>query len=594
MNKSPKVIDNRYVIDRLIGVGGVAFVYKAWDTMLHKFVAVKKIHEDYAKDAKFVDMFRQEAVNTAKLDNENIVRVVNFIKSKGDYYMIMDYVNGIDLEYLIKKCAKNNITIPPEVSVYIVSEIIKALDYAHNMRDEIKGEPLNIVHRDISPGNIMLYYDGRIKLTDFGIAKAGEADSEDEPAAGKVSYMSPEQALCGGVDSRSDLFSSGLVLYEMLTSEKPYKGKTNIEKWKKAKSADVDFKKVKSVAGAEDILPVLKRVLSRNPDERYQSAAEMFIELKKYLSSIGNSADINKRYAKFITSVLKEEIEASEKELQKDPGIKYEIPEPGPDEEKQVLPADLPEESDESPEPEARSGFGLFFKVGAAVFIFAVVLFAFFDTQRQDSLLGNIFSSLVDREETEIRIDTIPSGASVEVLNEFGYDIVRKMNIKGESPLYLSGVEAGNYMLRAEKKGFRPISRRMTVIGRGENASVSIANARMTGDLYILPFEVDISVRSRPSGATLYINNRNVGTTPYTGVLESGIYSFRLVRSGYEPLGVRDPEAGGMSYLRGMCVLDVSAPVSGQTNVDMRFWEVGEVISDGIRQINLLGYLKRN
>ena len=170
MDKEKK-IENKYVIKQLIGSGGLASVYKAWDTMLHKYVAVKKIHKKFSDDAKFVDMFRQEAVNTARLEHENIVRVVNFIKENGDYYMVMDYVKGVDLEYFLKKCRKSDISVPPEIAFYIIAELVKALDYAHKVKDELSGKPLNIVHRDVSPGNVMLYYSGKIKLTDVADAE---------------------------------------------------------------------------------------------------------------------------------------------------------------------------------------------------------------------------------------------------------------------------------------------------------------------------------------------------------------------------------------------------------------------------------------
>ena len=143
MDKKPVVINNQYVIISQIGVGGFATVYKGWDTMLQKFVAVKKIHEKYASDAKYVDMFRGEAVNTAKLEHGNIVRVINFIKDiRGNYYIIMDFVKGLDLEVLIKKCKKEQQSIPLNCSLYIIAEMLKAFDYAHTVSDEITGKPL--------------------------------------------------------------------------------------------------------------------------------------------------------------------------------------------------------------------------------------------------------------------------------------------------------------------------------------------------------------------------------------------------------------------------------------------------------------------
>src|SRR3989339_422386 len=153
-------IDNRYLIIKQVGSGGFATVYRAWDTTLQKFVAIKKIHDEFTSDAKFADMFKKEALNTAKLEHENIVRVINFIKDDaGKLYIIMDYVNGVNLSYFLKKCKDTGVSVPVEFSLFLISEVIKALDYAHSVKDELTGKQLNMVHRDISPANIMLYYD---------------------------------------------------------------------------------------------------------------------------------------------------------------------------------------------------------------------------------------------------------------------------------------------------------------------------------------------------------------------------------------------------------------------------------------------------
>ncbi len=314
------IINNQYLIIREIGTGGFATVYKAWDSVLQKVVAIKKIHKEYSNNAKYVDMFRKEAVNTAKLEHENIVRVINFVKDNDGFCIVMDYVNGVDLEYLLRKCHTNFIKISIDIGLYIILEVLKALDYAHSIKDELTDKPLNIVHRDISPGNVMLYFDGRIKLTDFGIAKVGQQQRRTkEKMKGKISYMSPEQAkVKTNTDLRSDLFSCGIILYEILTGEKAFDGDTDLDIWWKASKANVDFKKLRACKIPDEIQEVLKKVLQKSPARRYQSAAEMYLEIKRYLSKRVNTEELRRQYKNYLEELVDSEVKAMEKEMEKD------------------------------------------------------------------------------------------------------------------------------------------------------------------------------------------------------------------------------------------------------------------------------------
>ncbi len=608
MNERKTTIDNKYVIDRLIGVGGVASVYKAWDTMLHKFVAVKKVHEKFSKDARFVDMFRNEAINTAKLEHENIVRVVNFIKEDNDFYMVMDFVNGVDLEYLLNKCRKNKIKIPSHISVYIIGEVIKALDYAHNLKDENTGERLALVHRDISPGNIMLHYDGRIKLTDFGIAKAGEAAPEDDKIKGKISYMSSEQARCKEVDGRSDLFCCGLVLYEMLTGTKPYKGSSDMEIWKKAKDAKVDLKKLQAKGVDDDLISVLKRLLKKDPGARHQSAAELFIDFKRYLSRSGSTSEMSEKYRKFIGSLLKEEITAAEEEAKEKSKIDYipsEKPQPEPDKEKQKSSPDPAEkETEESPEKKPAAAYDskdktlLDFVVDSAnkykkLFITsllsvsaAFIIFLVIDIFARLTPMGVGIHSRIWP--PDLIINTSPPGAAISITDERGRDIIQEYGYSDVTPSHIERLPPGTYTLSAEKEGFRGISRLVTVAGDDRDlvSQVTIAGARIEDQVHIVPFEVGVSIDSYPGDAVIRINGRNVGRTPYSEHLESGKYSLKLEKEGFEVLGMSEiPD----DIRPGVCVIDVTQHADEQWLVDRRFWDIREEEHNGVRSLSVTG-----
>ncbi|MBN2407076.1 MAG: serine/threonine protein kinase [Elusimicrobia bacterium] len=322
MSKFWAIINNQYVVIRKIGSGGFATVYKAWDNMLHKTVAIKKIHTEYSNDSKYVDMFRKEATNTAKLEHENIVRVVNFRYEEGGFYMVMDYVKGMDLEHLLKRCIRDSTVIPLEISLYIFAEILKALDYAHNVEDEFTGRNLGIIHRDLSPGNIMLYFDGRIKLTDFGIARVGtrenrERRSHKEKLKGKISYMSPEQAQLKDIDARSDLFSCGIVLYELLSGKRAFKGTDDFRIWQEVRKANIDLGRLGGDVPKE-IKKIVIKLLRKSPEKRYKTASQVFIDLKRYLGKKGTTEASVEKYTRFIRHSFSREIKDFKDEMRRD------------------------------------------------------------------------------------------------------------------------------------------------------------------------------------------------------------------------------------------------------------------------------------
>ncbi|MEW6557905.1 MAG: serine/threonine-protein kinase [Elusimicrobiota bacterium] len=284
-----QILDNRYLILKQIGLpGGFGTVYKARDIILEKLVAVKKLHEELSNDAKFLDMFRKEAIITASLEHENIVRVIDYRKTSDEtYYIIMDYVKGNDLRHVLKRCVEKNKKLPVELSASIVAKVLSALDYAHALKNEA-GEPYNIVHRDVSPGNIMLCFDGKVKLTDFGIAKAALKGTEKTRTGvlkGKIPYMSPEQAE-GKIqlDKRSDIFSLGIILYELLTNKRLFEGDTDLDIWQKVRTCKFDLKPLEESKVPDDLKNIVLKALQKDLDKRYQLAKEMFIDIWKYVS----------------------------------------------------------------------------------------------------------------------------------------------------------------------------------------------------------------------------------------------------------------------------------------------------------------------
>src|SRR3989338_5616370 len=221
-----------YLIEKL-AVGGMAEIYKGKTYGVdgfEKLLVVKRILPHCCADKDFITMLVDEAKLSVTLSHANVVQVYDLGKVGDDYFISMEYINGVNLRDIVYRCRERNIKFPDELAAFIMSEVCKGLDYAHRKTDA-GGVPLGIVHRDVSPQNILLSYEGEVKLVDFGIAKAAMNISHTMAGIlkGKIAYMSPEQALGKTIDHRTDIFSAGIVLYEMLTGGKLFTGESQFE-----------------------------------------------------------------------------------------------------------------------------------------------------------------------------------------------------------------------------------------------------------------------------------------------------------------------------------------------------------------------------
>ena len=276
-----------YKMIRRLAEGGMGAVYEAHQfgsDGFRKTVAIKTILENYSTNPEFVRLFIGEAKLVADLVHENIVQVYHLGKSGNIYYIALEYVDGLNLEGFIDYHINSDHILPVELGAFIVSRVCRGLEYAHNKRGR-DGQNLGIVHRDVSPKNIMIDYTGTVKLTDFGIAKARMVmeQEEGEVLMGKVEYMSPEQARYEATDRRSDLFSLGIVLYELLTGHHIFETEDIYQTLENVKEAPIpDPKKYR--ADLPDMLcDILMRSLERDLTKRYQTAGEMGVALEYYM-----------------------------------------------------------------------------------------------------------------------------------------------------------------------------------------------------------------------------------------------------------------------------------------------------------------------
>ena len=280
----------QYEILERIAAGGMAELYKAKRTGVEgfqKIVAIKKILPHMADDEAFVTMFADEAKLAAQLNHPNIIHIYDLGKIQaGGYFIAMEYVDGRDLRAIETSARELGVPFPVPLAVYVASKVASALDYAHRRRDA-EGNDLNIVHRDVSPQNILISYEGDIKLCDFGIAKAASKASRTQSGAlkGKIQYMSPEQAWGKPIDRRSDLFSLGVVLHELLTGQRLFRGDTDINVLEKVRSADVSAPSKINPEVPQNLDAVVMKALAREPDERYANASDMLRDLDSVLYS---------------------------------------------------------------------------------------------------------------------------------------------------------------------------------------------------------------------------------------------------------------------------------------------------------------------
>jgi eukaryotic-like serine/threonine-protein kinase len=273
----------KYSLIRKIGTGGMAEVFLARTTVaqgLNKTLVIKKIHTAYARSRPFVTMFVDEAKIALGLNHPNIIQVFDFGAVADTYFLAMEHVEGVDLLRLLQEAARARQRLPYGLSAYIVQQLAKGLDYAHRKADEF-GQPLGIVHRDISPQNILLSWDGSVKIVDFGIARARDVHEEEGVIKGKYAYMSPEQARGEPVDCRSDVFAAGIVLFELVCARPLFHGKGK-DVLEMVKSGALPRPRDFAPALPDTLERIILRALAFHRADRFQTARDLQHALGKF------------------------------------------------------------------------------------------------------------------------------------------------------------------------------------------------------------------------------------------------------------------------------------------------------------------------
>jgi eukaryotic-like serine/threonine-protein kinase len=282
----------RYQLLELLGRGGMADVYAACrsdvDGPRTRF-ALKLLQRKWSLDPQLRAMFESEARLTTALNHPNLVRVYEAGEHLGVPFMVMEYVDGVSCAKILRTVASRGERFPAGPALVICAEVLKGLIHAHGASDG-SGKALGIVHRDVSPGNILISRSGRIKLADFGIARSTQIDHHTDPGQvkGKFGYMSPEQVMGDEeLDARSDLFSLGVVLAEMLLGRRLFSGKGEFEVLTRMYEADIAVLEEESSRLEPALVTLLKKALQKDRSKRYQSASEMLIAISRVANELG-------------------------------------------------------------------------------------------------------------------------------------------------------------------------------------------------------------------------------------------------------------------------------------------------------------------
>jgi len=310
----------KYLLLERLATGGMAEVYRAKASGaggFEKHLAIKKILANHVEDETFQHMFQTEARIGSSLQHANIVQILDFVKIGETFLLVMEFVNGKNLRQVINKLKKLNFALPLECALYVINETCKGLDYAHTKKDDYSGQSQNIIHRDMSPQNIMLSYEGSVKIVDFGIANWKDKLEQTKSGVikGKFGYMSPEQAAGQGITNLTDVFSTGIIFWELLTGKRLFTAETDLATLRLIQDCVIPKPSQFNSKISPELERIIMKALSKNVAQRYQSAGAMQRQIQEYLNKHYPSFRGNE-LANMMQRLFKEELLTEKKRIE--------------------------------------------------------------------------------------------------------------------------------------------------------------------------------------------------------------------------------------------------------------------------------------
>ncbi len=321
MSTAPKrqpIPFGKYLLLDRVNIGGMAEVWRAKTFGaggFERIVAIKRILPNIAEDEEFITMFIDEAKITVQLNHANIAQIYELANLSNSYFIAMEYVSGKDMRAVFDRCRKRGEPAPIPLTCYVIAQCCEGLDYAHRAKDK-QGRDMSIVHRDVSPQNALISYDGEVKVIDFGIAKAAGKATKTQAGIlkGKFGYMSPEQIRGLPLDGRSDIFAIGVCLYEMLTGERLFVGDSDFSVLEKVRKVEVLPPSHFNRKIPEQLEKIVMKALAKDVDDRYQHSSELGEDLRAFMYSTGN-AFARKDLAAFMKATFAEDYEKEKTRL---------------------------------------------------------------------------------------------------------------------------------------------------------------------------------------------------------------------------------------------------------------------------------------
>ena len=594
----PEAFGRYFLVDK-IAVGGMAEVFKAKSFStggFEKLLVIKRILGHLSNNDEFISMFIDEARISVELQHPNLVQVYDFGKLRDNYFIAMECVEGKDVKSILRKLAERRKLLPTEFAVYIAHETAKGLDYAHK-KTNIKGEPLGIVHRDISPSNILLSYEGDVKIADFGIAKAeiGVYDTKDGVLKGKFEYMSPEQASGTRVSARSDIFAAGIILHEMLTGRRLFKTDSDLKTLEKVKTVDIKAPSEVNPAVPVRLDQIVMRALQQDPDNRYEDAKSFQQALLEFMYP--STPDLTREsLGHFLREIFLEEITDERNRLEEGSRVAIQMYESEPE-----------IELDEDWEPRATGNTGTLnvapsrapLLIGGAFVVLALLgVIGFLAWTLSQEPTTVVVEKEVDKSPTvgAVQLRIVPDEAEVKVF--LGDAMISEQH----AFLYEQVPPEEDLELRVEAPGFQPWSETVHVAA-GERLMSRVTLTPLPSNE---PPHTDVgprvqpppgpeprnspstdqpatksasaSISSNPSGADVYVDGSLVGRTPMTwqGARAGGSYAIELRKDGYESArgSASLPDEGGSTSFSRTLKPVASEPGKVSVNIKSGWAEV--------------------
>lgn len=508
--------DNYLLLEKL-AAGGMAEVYlgKLISSQgINKFVAIKRILSQFSEHPEFIEMFREEAKIAANLRHSNIVSIHYFGFEKNQLFLVMDFVEGQNLRQTLNVLKKENRNLSIDQVVYLIKEIAAGLDYAHRALDDTSGKPLNIIHRDMSPQNVMISFDGEVKIVDFGIAKTENQIDQTQSGTikGKFGYMSPEQADGKQLDGRTDVFSLGVILWELLSGERLFVAANEAATLKKVRDCQIpSLRKINPEIPAE-LERIAMKALTKDLSLRYQSAQSLHKDLNRFLN-IHYPEFSKQEFSRLMKSVFHEMFLDNRKKLADYSKIVVSEPDSKGKEVTVTLTEDTGHTLKVGDEPIP----GLDISINTSTK--NVKLSSLRNTANTENSQVSMPHVMVPKTASYTppsANDYQPYGA---VQNKVNFQ--KKSNYMTPTLILVAGISLGYYVLNKKNENKSTANKHIT-----EPQRVVASKAELPTKQKL----TSVSIQSIPQGGVIEVNGQRLGITPYLGNLPSSQVTKIIIR----------------------------------------------------------------